>query len=493
MIENQNQNSENEQRETPSEAHAGQETAHTASPAQEIAPTEEHAAVGENGSPEGSKPTDESVPAEQPTPAAPTVIYRWDYAEQRKADETHARKDRRGGAWTFGIVMSVCFAVALIALFLSLGLGGFDFATPDEDYGTDQPSNDDSWRDSFDYGNELDSEPEGALTLQEISARGNRVVVAISVKTPLGAGSGSGIILTEDGYIATNAHVVNGATEVSVQTYDGKEYAAEVIGSSVIDDLAVLKIEATELPVARFGNSADVMVGDRAVVIGHPAGLEFGWTSTYGYISAINRDVKIRDYDGTLIKKMTLIQTDANVNKGNSGGPMFNSRGEVIGIITMKLMGDYEGMGFAIPSNGALPLLDALMKTGTTDGVESDVSTQRPQLGITGVSVEAENWYALIGGYYRILTEEQAASVEGSFYASATGVYIRSVSEASDSYGKIEVGDVITALDGHKMNTIEKMREYLYDLRVGDTVEITYVRDGEESTIAILLTPPEDE
>ena len=492
MIDHQNQ--ENEREETP----LAPEAETPLSAPDETATSVQADSVGDLVSEEQASPTEErivessmsdSAPTEQvPTVEAPKVVYRWDYADQRTADATRARRDRRGGGWTFGIVMSLCFLVALGVLALSLGLGGFDTAAPDT-----PDTSDGSWRDSFDYGNELDSEPEGSLTLQEISARGNRVVVAVSVKTALGAGSGTGIILTEDGYIATNAHVIDGANEVIVQTFDGKKYTAEVVGSSEIDDLAVLKIEATDLPVARFGDSADVMVGDRAVVIGHPAGLEFGWTSTYGYVSAINRDVKIRDYDGTMTKKMTLIQTDANVNSGNSGGPMFNSRGEVIGIITMKLAGDYEGMGFAIPSNGALPLLDALMKTGTTDGVESEVSSQRPQLGISGVSVEGESWYVMVNGYRQTLTEEQAAEVEDSFYASTTGVYILAVTEGSDAYDKIEVGDIITAMDGHEMLSIDVMREYLYDLRVGDTVEITYVREGVESTVAILLTPPTDE
>ena len=267
MIDHQNQ--ENEKTEAPRAPEADPlSTSPEAAPeCEQTAPaenafSEDLTALAEEGAtvPDVTGETaDEETNPPQPPHEEPTVVYRWDYVEQRAADTAHARRDRRGGGWTFGIVMSLCFLVALGVLALSLGLGGFDTASPSVNGDTA----DDSWRDSFDYGNELDGEPEGALTLQEISARGNRVVVAISVKTALGAGSGTGIILTEDGYIATNAHVVDGATEVSVQTYDGDKYTAEVIGSSEIDDLAVLKIDATELPVAKFGNSTDVMVGDR--------------------------------------------------------------------------------------------------------------------------------------------------------------------------------------------------------------------------------------
>ncbi len=406
----------------------------------------------------------------------PTVIYRWEYAEQAAADAKAVSKNRRTGVVTFAAVMTACFVLTLLVLIASLA-GGFDLSASD-------------WSD--DGHLERGDDDAETLTLQQISANGNQVVVAVSVKTVLGGGVGSGIIMTEDGYIATNYHVIDGATDITVLLYDGTEYTATVIGSSEIDDLAVIKIDAKRLPVATFGDSSHVLVGDRAVVIGHPAGLEFGWTSTYGYISAINRDVKIRDYDGTMTKRMTVLQTDADVNSGNSGGPMFNSRGEVIGIITMKLAGDYEGMGFAIPSNGAVPLLEALIKTGTTDGVKSEVSTARPVLGITGVSVVKDQYYKLESDRIVTLPEESAFETEGSFKADATGVLITAVTTASDAYDKLLEGDIITAMDGKTMSNMSEMREYLYDLNVGDTVEITYVREGESAMASVRLMAAEE-
>ncbi len=395
------------------------------------------------------------------------------------------RPKQRSGALTFAIVMSVCFGITLLILIASLVGGGSDAFLPGLSGGSSVTDGNDTPNENIAQGNGE------TLTLQQISSRGKSVVVAISVQTAMGSGSGTGIIMTSDGYIATNFHVIDDAQEITVHLYHGREYSAEVIGSSEIDDLAVLKIDAQGLTAATFGNSAAALEGDRVVVIGHPAGLEFGWTSTYGFISAINRDVKIRDYDGTLIKKMTLLQTDANVNSGNSGGPMFNDRGEVIGIITMKLAGDYEGMGFAIPSNGALSLLEALMKTGTTDGVQSEVSSARPVLGVTGVSVEKDQYYVMGEDRIYLLTEEEAAETEGSFRASETGVLITAVTESSDAHEKVKSGDIIVALNGKTMTTMSRMREYLYDCSIGDEVEIEYIRDGVREKTSVRLMAAE--
>ena len=403
------------------------------------------------------------------------VVYRWDYSEQQAADAAANAAKRRRGIRNYAIVMTACFAISFIILIATLVTGWSGSLA--------YPSGDGSYREIF-IREEVDTD---ALTMQEISAQGNRVVVAISVKTDTGGGIGTGIVMTSDGYIITNSHVVNGANEIAVQMYDGTKYRAELIGESEIDDLAVIKINASGLQAAKFGKSSDALVGDRVVVIGHPAGMEFGWTSTYGRLSAINRDVKIRESDGTLIKKMTLIQTDANVNSGNSGGPMFNDRGEVIGIITLKLAGDYEGIGFAIPIDTAMPLLTALKEKGTTDGVESGVSSARPQLGITGVIVEKDQYYVLMGDRIGILTEEQAATTEGSFCAVASGWMVTKVEENVDAHGKILPDDIITAIDGVAVTSFEVLREYLYECNVGDTVTLEYVRDGKSASVNIVL------
>jgi len=417
-----------------------------------------------------------------PTPAEeaqePTPVYRWEYGAQREADAEAARKASSGGVRNYAIVMTVCFAVSLLILFASL-IGDWNGVLSSLTSG----SGSGGYREIF-IRDGVDSD---ALTMQEISAQGNRVVVAISVKTNLGSGVGTGIVMTSDGYIATNSHVVNGAKEIAVQTYDGKKYDATLIGESEIDDLAVIKINATGLEAAKFGKSSDALVGDSVVVIGHPAGLEFGWTSTYGRLSAINRDVKIRDNDGTMTKKMTLIQTDANVNSGNSGGPMFNDHGEVIGIITLKLTGNYEGLGFAIPIDSAMPLLTALKEKGTVDGVQSGVSSARPQLGITGRIVEQDKYYVETQMGIAELTEEKAATTEGSFRAAATGFYISSILEGTDAAAKLQKGDIVTAFDGQPLTVYEQLREYLYECSVGDTIVLEYTRDGKSASVELTL------
>ena len=404
------------------------------------------------------------------------VVYRWNYAEQLEHDTHRTHKKCRSGALTFAIVMSVCFLLTLAVLVASIAFDGFDLGGLV------------SFGDATLPGDNLTESNSGeALSLQEISAQGKQVVVAISVMTPVGKSTGTGIILTSDGYIATNAHVVENAQSIKVRLYGGKEYRADLIGASGTDDLAVIKIQAEGLPVAALGDSDAVCEGDRAVVIGHPAGLEFGWTSTYGFISAINRDVKIRNMDGTLAKKMTLIQTDANVNSGNSGGPMFNDRGEVIGIITLKLTGNYEGMGFAIPINAAMPLIKALMTNGTIDGVESEVSSARAVLGIVGVSVEQNVYYYLGQTRIYILTEQEAAQIEGSFKAAATGVLITDISGESNATDLLQPGDIVVSLNGTAITTRDEMMEYLNDCNVGDSVQVEYVREGEAHSASVVL------
>jgi serine protease Do len=470
---NENNYPENEQlKETPDTASDPVSDNEITEPAKAAEPESAEASVPEQAQ-EESSPAELAEESEQPAP-----VYRWEYQAQRESDQAALATDSRRGIRNYAIVMTVCFAVSLIVLFAALVGGWGGMLAP-----MGSGNNGGGYREIF-IRDGVDSD---ALTMQEISAQGNRVVVAISVKTNLGSGVGTGIVMTQDGYIATNSHVVNGAKEILVQTYDGKKYNATLIGESEIDDLAVIKIDAKGLEVAKFGKSSDALVGDAVVVIGHPAGLEFGWTSTYGRLSAINRDIKIRDDDGTMTKKMTLIQTDANVNSGNSGGPMFNDHGEVIGIITLKLTGNYEGLGFAIPIDSAMPLLTALKEKGTVDGVQSGVSSARPQLGITGRIVEEGKYYVETQLGIAELTEEQAVKTEGSFQAATTGFYISVIQDGTDAASKLQKGDIITSFDGQPLTVYEQLREYLYECSVGDTITLEYVRNGEKASVQIVL------
>lgn len=268
-------------------------------------------------------------------------------------------------------------------------------------------------------------------------------------------GSGSGVIVSSDGYILTNNHVIEDADELLVQTSTGEEYSAKVVGADAISDLAVIKIEPNEaLPVATLGESANLQVGELAVAIGNPLGLELAGSVTVGVISAVNRSIETDN--GT----MTLLQTDAAINPGNSGGALVNSRGEVIGINTMKFSGeDVEGIGFAIPMDIAKPIMEDLISTGYVKG--------RPSIGIT----------------IQQITDEIAFRNDLPI-----GLYISSVTPggAADEAG-LQRGDVIIKANDQRIETADELTEIKNSLNVGDTIVMEIVRDDQRMTVNVVL------
>lgn len=281
-------------------------------------------------------------------------------------------------------------------------------------------------------------------------------------------GVGTGIIMREDGYIVTNAHVIydseygcGKAASVEIRMSDEETtYAAEIVAYDIETDLAVLKVDQTGLVAAEFGDSDACQVGDTVVAIGNPLGLELQNTVTCGIISALNRKVTIND------KTMTLIQTDTAINNGNSGGPLINSSGQVIGINSAKMSSSVsssgatiEGIGFAIPMTEAREIVDDLINHGYVTG--------RPQLGIScqDVSEAVSQAYNLpIGAYIISVTEDGAADEAG-----------------------LQVGDVITAINDNKIQTTEELNGYKNEFNAGDTVTLTIVRNGQEQKIDVVL------
>ncbi len=459
------------------------------------APAEESAQPMEQTDEEPPQEPIEHTSSEESAPTAPaqeeTVVrYRWNYETQRATDEQLSGRKRRRGIVTYAVVMTAFFAVSFAILIASLLTGGLTGRPVDAGaHSQGTPS------DRIVYIREDDGES-GVLTIQEIAEQSKSCVVAVTVRKTLGQGVGSGFILREDGYIATNYHVVENGTSVQVVLHDGESYQATVVNYSEPDDLAVLKIDASDLPVLPIGDSDEVLVGDDVVVIGHPAGLEYGWSTTNGILSAINREVKIKNADGTLNKKMTLLQTNANVNSGNSGGPMLNDRGEVIGIISMKLANGYEGMGFAIPINGAMEIMEAIIETGHADDVTSSVSRGRPVLGVVGTDV--------VRGYTIVLHDDGTSSAyppgmvpenvldgEEVYPVERSGFMIRTVNADSDAYGKLQCGDIIIGIDGTETENRAKMMAILDEKNVGDTAVIDYLRDGEIYSVKIKLSAAE--
>lgn len=310
--------------------------------------------------------------------------------------------------------------------------------------------------------------------------------VVITAKTTEGVSTGTGIVLTEDGYIATNYHVIENATTIKVKLYNGTSAVASVVGFSEIDDIAVIKIEATGLYVASFTSSAEIVDGQNVYAVGTPAGEEYAWSVTKGVVSYSQRDVKIYDDEGILVKKMKLIQTDTPVNPGNSGGPLVNSNGQVIGIITMKLSGQYENMGFAIPIDGAMVLIHNIIETGQPG--ESPITTKRPLIGIVGVGVEADCYYIDLGEKIQQVEKAYADQhPDEVFYAAHTGIWVQSTTPGLDAANKLQPNDIIVLADGQELFTIYDLMDVINGHNGGETVELTYYRNGVANIVDVEL------
>lgn len=315
-----------------------------------------------------------------------------------------------------------------------------------------------------------------------------RSVVVVYATTPEGDSTGTGVIVTSDGYILTNYHVVEGANAISIKLYGDKIYtSATIVGFKEHDDVAVLKIDKRGLAAATFGNSDACRVGEQVFAIGCPKGTDFAWSVTRGIVSAPERELKLYDSTGTMIKKMRAIQTDAPVNHGNSGGPLVNSSGQVIGIITFKLT-DSSGMGFALPSNAVLKMVTAIIENGSGEGVESTVAINRPLVGITCVQVTKGKYYRHVSNGIEEVTQEYAESRPAStFRADASGVLVTATSASADVHGKLKAGDIIVGMNGQRFTSRDFFMNMINDLHGGDTVTIIYVRDGIEYAIDVVL------
>ena len=268
-------------------------------------------------------------------------------------------------------------------------------------------------------------------------------------------GAGSGVVLSADGYIITNNHVIDGAQQIKVTTSDKKEYDATVVGADSQTDIAVLKIDATGLTPAVVGDSDALAVGDTVVAVGNPLG-ELGGTVTDGIISALDRDITIDN------QTMTLLQTNAAVSPGNSGGGLFDSEGQLVGIVNAKSSAsNAEGLGFAIPVNTAMKVAKELMENGYVTG--------RPAMGVSVVEIDD-------------------ATTAAQYGVSEAGVYIVSVTSggAADKAG-LKVGDRIMSIDGTAVSGTADVTGYLEKKAVGDTVTIQVVRDKQVVSASVTL------
>lgn len=269
------------------------------------------------------------------------------------------------------------------------------------------------------------------------------------------ASEGSGIIMSEDGYIITNAHVVEGATSLKVMTSDGETYEAQLIGSDTVTDLAVVKINATGLTAAEFGSSEDLRVADKVMAIGNPGGHELSSSVTIGYVSALNRAIA----NNTTGYTMEYIQTDAAINPGNSGGALINKYGQVVGINSAKISATgYEGLGFAIPIDTAQPIISDLIQYGYVK--------DRAVLGISGQFID---------------------SMTGRFYGLPQGEYVAQLNSSEAQASGLQVGDVITAIDGQQLDSESTLRSAILSKKPGDTVTLQVYRSSTQQSATVEL------
>ena len=307
--------------------------------------------------------------------------------------------------------------------------------------------------------------PEGAQTPRMVYENNAKSVVAVSStirstvygQTREGTSSGSGFIISDDGYVVTNRHVVEGATDVTVTLSTGDEYTAKVIGSDSLNDVALLKVEATGLPAVKLGSSDKLAIGDMVCAIGNPLG-SLTATLTVGYVSGKDRQVTT---DNSTIN---MIQTDAAINSGNSGGPLFNMYGEVVGITSAKYSGttssgaSIEGISFAIPIDDVMSIIDDLQEYGYVTGA---------YLGVT-------------------VTDTDAAAAK--LYGMPTGAYVNSVEDggAADRAG-VQPKDIIIGLGDTDISNRTELTRVLRRFKAGDTTTITVIRSGERMTMDITL------
>ena len=402
--------------------------------------------------------------------------YQYQYQPQTQPPEKREKKPRRSGKSPWKTVIAAVLVVALVASGCLITASGVNRKWEQKTSQITQQLG----RQIDDLQKQIDSAPASggtsgalpaadgsAMTPAQLYQSNVDSVVAISCtmqttaygQTVQGTSSGSGFILSADGYVVTNYHVVQSASDITVTTHSGDEYAATVKGYDATNDVAVLKVEAEGLSAVSIGSTSDLSIGDMVVAIGNPLG-RLAATETVGYVSGINREVTT---DNTVI---SMLQTDAAINPGNSGGPLFNMYGEVIGITTAKYSGttnsgaSIEGIGFAIPINTAMDIAQQLIENG---------AVARPVLGVSILDI-------------------QDSSTAQQYGVSALGVYVADVTKGGGAEAAgVQRGDRIIAIDDTAVSSTSTVKSYLADKQVGDTVTLQVERDGKVLTLNVTL------
>lgn len=389
--------------------------------------------------------------------------YQWDFNKYESADRTPAPKAKKSSGKGVKVFLGIIAALLGICIISISSIGIYRLISGDNgilpiDPETQNPGSQQEEQppqveapniDLQDIPKENTVSTNGKLSATEVYKMTSPSVVGIvqyqysySFEA---AGSGSGIILSDDGYIVTNAHVIEGAETVKVVLYNEEEYEAKIIGSDTQTDIAVLKIDAHNLVEAEFGDSSQVEIGETVYALGNPGGLSLQSSFTDGMISGLNRVITTDDS----VYSMTVLQTSAAINPGNSGGALINEYGQVIGITSAKIIStDYEGIGFAIPTEIAKPIIEEIITNGYVSG--------RAKLGITGTTID---------------------SVTSRYYNVPEGVQIISIEQDGCLYGtEAKVGDIIIGFKGEDITSMEDLQAILTECSPGDMVEITLYR-----------------
>lgn len=392
--------------------------------------------------------------------------YQWDFNKYESADSNTAPAPKKSSGKGLRVFLGIIFSLIAVCVISVSSIGIYrlfsENSNPDfqeyfepsppaidgEGYGPGNPEVNVPEIDLHDIPKEETFSTDGKLSATDIYKIVSPSVVGVVQyqysKSLEPAGSGSGIILSDDGYIVTNAHVIDDAEAVKIVLYNEEEYEAKVIGYDTQTDIAVLKIDAHNLVEAEFGDSSQLEIGETVYALGNPGGLSLQSSFTDGMVSGLNRIISTESS-----YYMSVIQTSAAINPGNSGGALINEYGQVIGITSAKIITDnYEGIGFAIPSQNAKPIIEDIISKGYVSG--------RAKIGITGVTID---------------------SVTAKYYSVPEGVQIVTIDPDSDLNGKeAAVGDIITAFNGKEVSNIEDLHLYLQNHNPGDEIELSLYR-----------------
>lgn len=399
----------------------------------------------------------------------------WDFGEDLSQKSRAKAKGKTAFFGVFSAVLAICLALTIGLLFL--GENGFHIMKTIEIFRTV-------------YTKES-AEGSGLLSAQEAADLVGKSTVTVVVYTAMESASGtqyakasgSGFVYDDRGHICTNHHVVAGATHVQILLSDGTALNAEVVGSDADSDLAVLKADPAKLVPAKIGSSKELLVGDSVVAVGSPLGMELSGTATFGKVSFADRWLAVDDNnDGSYEKKIRVIQTDTGVNPGNSGGPMADMYGRVIGVVVRKMTGK-EAIGFAIPIDGVKIVLDAIIESGSFTG-ENPLAEGRSLVGVTGHGGRKGMWYKsddLTG-----TVSSSSVEREGYHYMPADGIWVMSV-DGGNAKGALLVGDVILTVNGLAVFDTSSLIDAVNLYRVGQKVSLGILRDGTTITVELTL------